>query len=140
MNQVMLVGRLGQDPEIRYSGGGTPFCSFSLATDASYTDREGQRQDKADWHRIVTSRGTAEACKKHIAKGSLVSIEGKMETRKYTDQQGILRYVTEVIARRVRFLDSKKTNQQSPYPEEQGGNYPGPADNYPDPSFDDVPF
>lgn len=107
LNKVMVIGRLGRDPELKYSQSGSPVCTFSVATDESYTDNSGQKVEKAEWHRIVVFQKAAENCSQHLGKGSLVFIEGKLETRKWQDQQGQDRFVTEIKAQRVQFLDRK---------------------------------
>ena len=107
LNKVMIIGRLGRDPELRYSQSGSPVCTFSVATDESYTDNSGQKVGKAEWHRVVVFQKAAENCSQYLAKGSLVFIEGKLETRKWQDQQGQDRFVTEIKAQRVQFLDRK---------------------------------
>lgn len=113
MNKVLLVGRLGQDPVLASTQSGTSVANFSLATDESYTDRtNGQRVERAEWHRVVTWRQTAEFCGRCLAKGRLVLVEGKLQTRKWQDQNGQDRYSTEIVAERVQPLD--------PRPEREG--------------------
>ena len=107
LNKVMIIGRLGREPELKYTQSGSPVCTFSVATDESYTDNSGQKVEKAEWHRIVVFQKAAENCSQYLAKGSLVFIEGKLETRKWQDQQGQDRFVTEIKAQRVQFLDRK---------------------------------
>lgn len=115
LNKVMLIGRLGQDPEVRYTQQGTPIANFSVATDESYTDRDGARQERTEWHRIVVFERQAENCANYLGKGSLVYIEGKLQTRKWQDQQGQDRYTTEIRAQRVQFLDRKGDASQASY-------------------------
>lgn len=107
LNKVMIIGRLGQDPELRYAGNGTPIANFNVATDESYTDREGNRVDKAEWHRVVVFQRQAENCSNFLGKGSLVYIEGSLQTRQWQDQNGQTRYTTEIKAQRVQFLDRR---------------------------------
>ena len=107
LNKVMIIGRLGRDPELRYSQSGSPVCTLNIATDESYTDNSGQKVEKAEWHRIVVFQKAAENCSQYLAKGSLVFVEGKLSTRKYQDKQGQDRYVTEIQGQRVQFLDRK---------------------------------
>lgn len=111
LNKVMIIGRLGQDPELRYATTGMAICKFSVATDESYQDREGQRQEKTEWHRIVTFQKQAENCANYLQKGSLVFVEGSLSTNKWTDQQGQTRYTTEIKGQRVQFLDRKGDRQ-----------------------------
>lgn len=107
LNKVMIIGRLGRDPEIRYAANGTPVANLRIATDESYTDREGNKVDRAEWHTVVVFQRQAENCKTYLAKGSLVYVEGSLQTRKWQDQQGQDRYSTEIKASRVQFLDRK---------------------------------
>lgn len=145
VNKVMLIGRLGQDPELRYAQSGLPIANFNIATDESYTDSEGNRVEKAEWHRIVVFQRSAEACNNYLKKGSLVYIEGSLQTRKWQAQDGTDRWTTEVKAQRVQFLDSKKDGQ-SQQEKSQGQNSQQQNENA-GPSFpseangmDDVPF
>ena len=107
LNKVMIIGRLGRDPELRYSQSGSPVCTLNIATDESYTDRDGNRVDRAEWHRVVVFQKAAENCSQYQTKGSLVFVEGSLQTRKWQDQQGQDRYTTEIKAQRVQFLDRK---------------------------------
>lgn len=107
LNKVMIIGRLGKDPEIRYSQSGTAVCNLSLATDESYTDREGNKVERTEWHRVTCFQRVAENCTNYLAKGSMVYVEGSLTTRKWQDQQGQDRYTTEIKADRVQFLDRK---------------------------------
>ena len=107
LNKVMIIGRLGREPELKYTQSGSPVCTFSVATDESYTDNSGQKVEKAEWHRIVVFQKAAENCSQYLGKGSLVFIEGRLETRKWQDQQGQDRFATEIKAQRVQFLDRK---------------------------------
>lgn len=123
LNKVMIIGRLGRDPELRYSQDGKPVCTMSAATDESYTDRNGQRVDRAEWHRIVVYGKTAENCAHYLAKGSLVFVEGSLQTRKWQDQQGQARFTTEIKAQRVQFLDRK--SDASARPDAGAGQWEG---------------
>ena len=107
LNRVMLIGRLGRDPELRYTSNGTPVCSLSIATDESYIDRDGNRVERTEWHRVSVFQRQAENCSQYLSKGSLVYVEGQLQTRKYQDQQGQERFVTEIRGQRVVFLDRK---------------------------------
>ena len=100
LNKVMIIGRLGRDPELRYSQSGSPVCTLNIATDESYTDRDGNRVDRAEWHRVVVFQKAAENCSQYLTKGSLVFVEGSLQTRKWQDQQGQDRYTTEINAQR----------------------------------------
>src|SRR6476659_359240 len=100
VNKVILVGRLGRDPELKYTASGVPFCRFSLATDDSWNDKgTGERQERTEWHSIVAWDRLAEICNQYLTKGKLVYIEGKLQTREWDDQEGNKRRTTEVVAR-----------------------------------------
>lgn len=107
LNKVMIIGRLGRDPELRYTQSGAPVCSMTVATDESYLDRDGNRMERTEWHRVSVFQRTAENCANYLSKGSLVYVEGSLQTRKWTDQQGVERYTTEIKAQRVQFLERK---------------------------------
>lgn len=107
LNKVMIIGRLGQDPELKYTASGMPMTNLNVATDESYTDKEGNKVEKTEWHRVIVFQRAAENCANYLGKGSLVYIEGNLQTRKWTDQQGQDRYTTEIRAQRVQFLDRK---------------------------------
>lgn len=107
LNSVRIIGRLGKDPELKYSATGTPICNFNVATDESYKDKDGQKVERTEWHRIVCYQKLAENCGKFLDKGSLVFIDGSLTTRKWQDQQGQDRYTTEIKAHSVQFLDRK---------------------------------
>lgn len=134
LNKVMLIGRLGRDPEIRYSANSTPICNFSLAT--SERIRKGDNfEEKTEWHRIVVFGNQAENASKFLKKGSLVFVDGKIQSRTYQDKDGNERTVVEIIANSLNFLDPKdnfngqpeRTYQQNPKEGEtqtQAGNAP----------------
>ena len=107
MNKVMLVGRLGKDPELRYAANGSPIANLRIATDESYTDHNGNKVDRTEWHTVVVFQRQAENCATYLRKGSLVFVEGSLQTRKWQDQQGQDRYTTEVKAQRIQFLDRR---------------------------------
>lgn len=112
LNKVMLIGRLGRDPELRYAASGTPMANLRIATDESYTDRDGNKVDRTEWHTVVVFQRQAENCANYLAKGSLVFVEGSLQTRKWQDQQGQDRYTTEIKAARVQFLDRKGSQSE----------------------------
>ncbi|TVQ96680.1 MAG: single-stranded DNA-binding protein [Desulfovibrionales bacterium] len=125
LNKVILIGRLGVTPELKYTAQGTPVTSFSLATDESYTDKTGNKVEQTEWHRIVVWQRQAENVCKFLQKGSLALVEGRLQTRKWQDQQGQDRYTTEIVAQQVTFLDSKQDKGQSCQgPGEGGTQYP----------------
>jgi single-strand DNA-binding protein len=107
LNKVMIIGRLGRDPELRYTQNGAPITNLNVATDESYTNADGSKVERTEWHRVVVFQRAAENCANYIAKGSLVYVEGSLQTRKWQDQQGQDRYTTEIKAQRVQFLDRR---------------------------------
>ena len=111
VNKVIIIGRLGKDPELRYSQGGAPICSFSVATDESYKDRDGNKVERTEWHNITVFQRMAEHCANYLAKGSLVYIEGSLKTDKWQDKDGNDRYTTKITAQRVQFLDRKQDGE-----------------------------
>ena len=105
LNKVILIGRLGRDPEMKHTPSGQPVANFSVATDESYTGKDGQKVEKTEWHKIVVWGKQAEFCGNFLSKGRLAYIEGKLETRKWTDKDGAEKYTTEIKADRVLGLD-----------------------------------
>ena len=111
INKVILVGNLGQDPEVKYTAGGDAVTTLSLATSDSWKDKDtGQDQERTEWHRVVLWRRLAEIAGEYLNKGSKVYVEGQLRTRKW-EQEGQTRYPTEIIARELQFLDSKNTTE-----------------------------
>lgn len=113
LNLVQIIGRLGRDPELRYTSSGSPICSLNVATDESYTDRDGNKVERAEWHRVSVFQRQAENCANYLAKGSLVYVEGNLTTRKWQDQNGQERFTTEIKAKSVQFLDRRNDDQRS---------------------------
>lgn len=113
LNNVQIIGYLGRDVELKYSQNGLAFANISVATDESYTDRDGNRVDKTEWHRVVVYGKQAETSANFLRKGSQAYIQGSLQTRKWTDQNGIERYTTEIKAVRVLFLDRKENGQNT---------------------------
>jgi single-strand DNA-binding protein len=107
INKAILVGRLGKDPEVRYTPDGMMITNFTLATDEQRKDKNGERVQKTEWHRIVTFGKLAEICGKYLVKGKLVFVEGRIQTRAWEDKEGGKRSTTEIIASDMRMLDSK---------------------------------
>ena len=105
INKAMLIGNLGSDPELRFTPSGEQVANFSLATTESWTDKSGERQERAEWHRIVLWRRLAEVAGQYLKKGSKIYIEGKLQTRSWEDQNGQKRYTTEVVANSMEMLD-----------------------------------
>jgi single-strand DNA-binding protein len=107
VNKVILIGRLGRDPEMKYTGSGTPFCRFSIATDEGWTDKAtGEKQERTEWHNIVVWDRLAEICSEYLRKGRLVYIEGALQTREWDDQEGNKRKTTEIRGRDMVLLSS----------------------------------
>ena len=113
LNRVTLIGWLGNDPEMRFGASGAPFMKLRISTKEFYTDREGKPTERTSWHNVVVFQQLAENCKNYLHKGSLVYVEGSLQTRKRQDQQGQDRYITEVKANTVKFLDKKSTEHST---------------------------
>ncbi len=124
LNKVMLIGRVTQDPEVRTTPNGTSVANFSIATNLTWVDKQGQKQDKAEFHNIVAWRKLAEICGQYLRKGSKIYLEGRLETRSWEDQSGVRKYRTEVIADNMIMLDRKSDNSggrsgyEAPLPQE----------------------
>ena len=118
LNKALIIGRLGRDVELRYTQSGQSVANFTVATDESYTDGNGQRIEATEWHRVTAFGKTAENCSRFIGKGSLVYVEGRIRSRKYTAQDGQERSVTEIRADRVLFLD-KRQQDAAPAPQQR---------------------
>ena len=106
VNKVILVGRLGADPEVRYIGSGTAVANFNMATSSSYTDKSGEKTEKTEWHRIVAFGKLGEICGEYLAKGKQVYIEGRLQTRDWEDRDGNKRKTTEIVAGTMQMLGS----------------------------------
>ena len=135
LNKVMLIGYLGADPEVRYTPSGSAVANFRMATTEQWTDKEGGKQEKTEWHKIVAWRKLGETCGEYLHKGSLVYIEGSLQTRDWEDRDGNKRYTTEIVARRMQMLDRAGRTAE---PESAEDRFPTeePVD-VPD---DDIPF
>jgi single-strand DNA-binding protein len=117
INKVILVGRLGKDPEVKSTPGGTTVAKFTMATDEKFTDKSGEKQERTEWHNIVAWARLGEICGQYLRKGSLVYIEGSIRTDSWEDKEsGQKRYRTEIIAREMKMLDRKRDS-------EEGGGY-----------------
>lgn len=113
VNKVILLGRLGQDPELKYTPGGAPVCNFSMATTESWTDKQGQKQEKTEWHRIVVWGKLAELCNQYLSKGRQAFVEGRLQTRSWDDKDGSKRYTTEIMANTVQFIGGATANNNN---------------------------
>jgi len=108
MNRVILIGRLGRDPEVRYTNSGDAVANLSLATSETWKDKNGERQERTEWHKIVVFRNRAEFAKEYLSKGRMLAIEGKLRTRDWEDKNGNKRYTTEILANTLTILDGRK--------------------------------
>lgn len=129
LNKAMIIGRLGRDPELRYTQSGVPVTTLNVATGETYIDRDGNKNEVTEWHRVSVFQRQAENCVKYLRKGSLVFVEGSLQTRKWQDQQGQDRYTTVIKALRVTFLDRKsdgmRDEYEAGYGARQDGSYGG---------------
>ena len=150
VNKVIIVGRLGKDPEVRTIGNGGTVAQLTVATSENWVDKEGAKQERTEWHRVVAWGKLADICGKHLSKGRQVYVEGRLQTRSWEDQQGVKKYSTEIVASTVQFLGaagerSENTSQSrgggDDYANNSGGG--GAQDFGPEPSFDsseEIPF
>ncbi len=104
VNKVLLIGRLGGDPEVRYTTNGGAVANFNLATNENWTDKNGQKQERTEWHRVVIWGKMAELCGQYLSKGRQAYVEGRLQTREWNDKEGNKRYTTEIIAQNIQFL------------------------------------
>jgi len=117
INKVILIGNVGTEPELRYTNSGSAVANFSMATNESWTDKSGEKQEQTEWHRIVAWGRLGEICNQYLKKGSKIYIEGRLQTRSWDGQDGQKRYTTEIVAREMQMLDSRG--------EGSGGSDPG---------------
>jgi single-strand DNA-binding protein len=141
INKVIIVGRLGKDPEVSYVPSGAAVAKFSVATSETWKDKNtGEKKERTEWHRIVAWDKLGEICGKYLSKGRQVYVEGKLQSRSYDDKEGIKRYVTDIIAQEVQFLGGNRDSSDAgrsgggPAPREPAGGH-GPAG-----GDDDIPF
>lgn len=144
INKAIIVGNLGKEPELRYTQSGTAVCNFSVATTERYKDREGNKQEKTEWHNIVVWQNLAEICSKYLHKGKQVYIEGKLQTSSYDDKEGVKKYKTEIVAHTMQMLgsvsDSQNGNKRTQEPQQSGGQQPPPPEQPPYDPDDEIPF
>lgn len=107
LNKVMLIGRLGKDPEVRHTQEGMPVATFSLATSEIWTDKSGNRQERTEWHNIVAWNKLADLCRRYLTKGRQVYVEGRIRTREWDDREGNKRRTTEIIASQILFIGAR---------------------------------
>ena len=139
VNIAIVAGNLGRDPEVRFTQNGRAVATLSVATSEVWTDQEGNRQERTEWHRVVVFGKSAEACGQYLAKGRQVCVQGRIQTRKWTDQNGQDRYTTEIVAQRVDFLGGGGGARASQESQDQGFGEPSSSFQSP-PIDDDIPF
>lgn len=149
LNKAMIIGRLGADPEARVTKSGQSVTDFRVATNENWKDRQGQRQERTEWHRVVAWGQTADFVTRYLKKGSLVFVEGRLQTRDWTDQQNVKHYTTEIVAQVVRSLDrpsdgagARGGGGRDYEPDYGGQGAPGGQAQEPDEAYieDDIPF
>lgn len=144
VNKVIIVGRLGADPETKQAGVSGTVTRLSIATSENWVDKEGQKQERTEWHRIVVWGKLAEICGRHLSKGRQVYVEGRLQTRSWEDQQGQKKYSTEIVANTVQFLGGASERSESGYGQRsQADSHASVQDFSPEPSFDaneEIPF
>lgn len=135
LNKVMIIGHLGRDPEMRYTPSGRPVTSFSVATSRSWNTAEGERRTETDWFNIVAWANLAEICNQYLKKGQQVYIEGRLQTRRWEDEEGNKRSATEVVAREMIMLGEKREKADG-----DGSVDAGNEESYPSSDEEDFPF
>ena len=140
VNKAIIVGTLGRDPEVRYMPNGDAACNLSVATSETWKDKSGEKQERTEWHRISMFGKLAEIAGQYLAKGSSVYLEGKLQTRKWTDKDGVDKYTTEIIADRMQMLGGKEQRhgqqQEQRQESQQSRQQRPPADDF----ESDIPF
>ena len=136
VNKAILIGRLGKDPEVRYTPDGAMVTNFNLATDEQWKDKNGEKVQKTEWHRIVAFGKLAEICGNYLVKGKLIFVEGRIQTRSWEDKEGVKRYTTEIVANNMQMLDSKGQNKT----DESSSDSTSPNSASSSTPMDDVPF
>jgi single-strand DNA-binding protein len=134
MNKVIIMGRLGQDPELKYLPNGTAVANFSVATTKKWKNNEGAPQEKTEWHKIVIWGKLAELANQYLSKGRQVLLQGELQTRSWDDRDGVKRYTTEIVASELEFIGSGEKKDQAGG---SGSNDPGPGSNF---ASDDIPL
>lgn len=139
VNKVILVGNVGNDPDVRHLENDLSFARFSLATSERYKDKNGQRVDRTEWHNIVVWRGLAKVVEEYVKKGSKLYVEGKIQTRKYQDKENVEKYMTEIVVDNLQMLDRKSDGGHAGSTSEKVSE---PANNqsYETTKDDDLPF
>lgn len=142
VNKVILIGNLGRDPELRYTQSGQPVANFSLATSEQFTKKDGTRDERTEWHRIVAWARTAELCAQYLSKGRTVYVEGRLQTREWENREGQKQRTTEVVAQTVQFLGGPRGSGSGGSGGGAGSSSGGDGGSYegPPPGDDDIPF
>jgi len=144
INKAIIVGRLGRDPEVRYTPDGTAVANFSVATSEEWKDKStGEKRERTEWHRVVAFRRLGEICGEYLSKGRQVYIEGRIQTRDWEDKDGVKRYSTEIVASQMQMLGSRDDFGGSKNTGSGGGGRPqetSPGPSYSDMGDDDIPF
>ncbi len=142
VNKVILLGRLGRDPELRYTPKGQAVANFTVATNEIWRNQDGERQERTEWHRIVVWGKTAEFCGNYVTKGRQVYIEGRLQTREWEDREGHKRWTTEIVAQNLQLLGNRREGDAGGTPRDEGADpfANEPALEIPQPPEDDVPF
>lgn len=142
VNKVILIGNLGRDPELRYTQSGQPVANFSLATSEQFTKKDGTRDERTEWHRIVAWARTAELCAQYLSKGRTVYVEGRLQTREWENREGQKQRTTEVVAQTVQFLGGPRGSGSGSSGGGGGSSSGGEGGSYegPPPGDDDIPF
>lgn len=140
VNKAIIVGNLGKDPEVKFLTNGDAVCSFSIATTDSWKDKEGQKQEKTEWHNIVMYRKLAEIAGEYLKKGSPIYVEGALQTRKWTNKEGQERYTTEIVANSMQMLGGKPQEKQQTPQEPQEDKYEAPKPSVEGDDNEDIPF
>ena len=138
LNKAILIGNLGREPEVRYTPSGVAVANFSIATSETWTNKEGEKETRTEWHRIVAFGRLGEICGEYLSKGKQVYIEGRIQTRDWEDREGIKRYTTEIVANQMIMLGTRETaetirSEDAPAPDYTGIQAPAQDD-------DDIPF
>jgi single-strand DNA-binding protein len=140
VNKVILIGNLGKDPELRFTSTGSAVARFPIATSEVWNDRDGNKQERTEWHNIIVWGKQGESCSQYLAKGRQVFVEGSIRSRSYDDKSGTKRYVTEIVAQRIRFLGGGGGTRTAPEAEGGGASDDLHSAGGQTPFDDDIPF
>ncbi len=144
VNKVILIGNLGSDPEVKYTPNGTAVANFNIATNESWVTKDGKKEERTEWHKIVVWSKLAELCGEYLAKGRPVYLEGRLQTRDWNDKDGNKRYTTEIVAQTIQFLggpgERGERSEGRPARSARAGGSPGIEEAAPIEADDDIPF